>query len=195
MTLVELSKTWCYAILLVSMAKLVPENHPALHTIAEEVTREEFANGTVAKIVKDLRQAIKTYKVDGFTAVAIAAPQIGVSKRVFIIEDQSSDADRLPTVIAANPRFLKVSKKSHVVGEGCLSIPDRYGLVRRATNVTLEAYDETGKKFTRGAGGLLAQIMQHEYDHLDGILFIDRAEKVWTKDDLDKRNATEAPLT
>lgn len=177
------------------MAKLVPENHPALHTIAEEVTREEFANGTVAKIVKDLRQAIKTYKVDGFTAVAIAAPQIGVSKRVFIIEDQSSDADRLPTVIAANPRFLKVSKKSHVVGEGCLSIPDRYGLVRRATNVTLEAYDETGKKFTRGAGGLLAQIMQHEYDHLDGILFIDRAEKVWTKDDLDKRNATEAPLT
>jgi peptide deformylase len=177
------------------MAKLVPENHPALHAIAEEVTEEEFANGTVSKIVKDLRQAIKTYKVDGFTAVAIAAPQIGVSKRVFIIEDQSSVADRLPTVIAANPRFLKVSKKSHIVGEGCLSIPDRYGLVRRATNVTLEAYDEFGQKYTRGAGGLLAQIMQHEYDHLDGILFIDRAEKVWTKEEMDKRTATEAPLT
>jgi peptide deformylase len=177
------------------MAKLVPLNHPALHSMAEEISAEEFTDGTVKKIVKDLRQAIKTYKVDGFTAVAIAAPQIGVSKRVFIIEDQSNDADRLPTVIAINPRFTKLSKKSHVVGEGCLSIPDQYGLVRRSTNVTMEAYDEEGKKFIRGAGGLLAQIMQHEYDHLDGILFTDRAEKVWTKDELKDRTATEAPLT
>ncbi len=178
------------------MATLVPENHPALHTMAEEVTLEEFKDGTVAKIVKDLRAAIKTYKVDGYTAVAIAAPQIGVSKRVFIIEDQSKDEDRLPTVVAVNPRFTKLSKKSHLVGEGCLSIPDRYGLVRRSTNVTLEAYDENGDKFTRGAGGLLAQIMQHEYDHLDGILFTDRAEKVWTKEDLEKQKIPrEASLT
>jgi len=176
------------------MATLVPENHPALHTMAEEITAEEFADGTVTKIVKDLRKAIKTYKVDGFTAVAIASPQIGVSKRIFIIEDQSEDEDRLPTIIAVNPRLTKLSKKSHVVGEGCLSIPDLYGLVRRSTNVTLEAYDETGKKFSRGAGGLLAQIIQHEYDHLDGILFTDRAEKIWEKSELDKRTATEAPL-
>ncbi len=173
------------------MAKLVPENNPVLHAIAEEITAEEFADGTVKKIVKDLRQAIKTYEVDGFTAVAIAAPQIGVGKRVFIIEDQSKDEDRLPTIIAANPRFLKVSKKTHLVGEGCLSIPDRYGLVRRSTNVTIEAQDENGNKFTRGAGGLLAQIMQHEYDHLDGILFIDRAEKVWIKKDGENVEITE----
>lgn len=177
------------------MAKLVPENHPALHAIAEEITPEEFTDGTVTKILKGLREAIKTYKVDGFSAVAIAAPQIGVSKRIFLIEDQSKEEDRLPTIVAINPHFTKVSKKTHVVGEGCLSIPDRYGLVRRATNVTLEAYDEHGVKFTRGAGGLLAQIMQHEYDHLDGILFTDRAEKVWTKEEMDKRTATEAPLT
>lgn len=163
------------------MAKLVPENHPALHTIAEEITPEEFANGTVAKIVKDLRQAIKTYDVDGYAAVAIAAPQIGVSKRVFLIEDQSEDReDRLPTVVAINPRFTKKSKKMQEMGEGCLSIPDTYGIVRRHKNVTLEALDENGETFTRGAGGLLSQIMQHEYDHLDGILFPDRAVKVWT---------------
>lgn len=174
------------------MAKLVPENNPVLHSIAEEITAEEFTNGTVKKIVNDLRQAIKTYKVDGFTAVAIAAPQIGVGKRIFMIEDQSDDSDRLPTVIAINPRFLKVSKKTHLVGEGCLSIPDRYGLVRRSTNVTIEAQDENGKIFTRGAGGLLAQIMQHEYDHLDGILFIDRAEKVWIKKEGENIEITEA---
>ena len=164
------------------MAKLVPENHPALHAIAEECTAEDFADGTVAKIIKDLRQAIKTYDVDGYAAVAIAAPQIGVSKRIFIIEDQSKDREgALPTIIAVNPRFLKMSKKMQEGGEGCLSIPDTYGIVRRHKNVTIEATDESGQKYTRGAGGLLATIMQHETDHLDGILFPDRAEKTWTK--------------
>lgn len=179
------------------MAKLVPENHPVLHSIAEEITAKEFADGTVTKIIKDLRQAIKTYKIEGYTAVAIAAPQIGISKRIFIIEDQSGEEDRLPTIIAINPHFTKLSKKTHVVGEGCLSIPDQYGLVRRSTNVTITATDEHGFKFTRGAGGLLAQIMQHENDHLDGILFTDRAEKVWTKDEArdEDKSFKEAPLT
>jgi peptide deformylase len=177
------------------MAKLVPENHPALHTIASEITPEEFSSGMVKKLLKDLREAIKTYKIDGYTAVAIASPQIGVSKRMFIIEDQSGEADRLPTVIAINPKITKFSKKTHVVGEGCLSIPDKYGLVKRSTNVTLEALDENGNKFTRGAGGLLAQIIQHETDHLDGILFTDRAEKIWTKEDMKEKTHTEAPLS
>jgi len=163
------------------MAKLVPENHPALHTIAEEITAEEFSDGTVTKIVKDLRKAIKTYDVDGYAAVAIASPQIGVSKRIFIIEDQSDRDDALPTIIAVNPKIVKTSKKMLGMGEGCLSIPDTYGMVLRHTNVTLEARDETGALFTRGAGGLLAQIIQHENDHLDGILFTDRADKIWHK--------------
>ncbi len=177
------------------MAKLVPENHPALHTIAEEITPAEFADGSVKKLLKDLRQAIKTYKIDGYTAVAIASPQIGVSKRLFIIEDQSGEEDRLPTIIAVNPKITKFSKKTHIVGEGCLSIPDRYGTVKRSTNVTLEALDENGKPFSRGAGGLLAQIIQHETDHLDGILFTDRAEKIWTKEDMKDKDRSEAPLT
>jgi peptide deformylase len=164
------------------MAKLVPENHPALHTIAEECSAEEFADGTVTKIVRDLRQAIKTYDVDGYAAVAIAAPQIGISKRVFIIEDQSKDREgALPTIIAINPRFTKMSKKMQEMGEGCLSLPDTYGIVARHKNVTIEATDDSGQRYSRGAGGLLAQIMQHEYDHLDGILFPDRAIKTWQK--------------
>ncbi|MBP6923968.1 MAG: peptide deformylase [Candidatus Pacebacteria bacterium] len=162
------------------MAKLVAQNHPALHTISEEITSEEFSNGTVAKILKDMRKAIKEYSVDGFSAVAIAAPQIGVAKRMFLIEDQSgSEEERFPTIIAINPHIVKTSKRTHVVGEGCLSVPKLYGVVKRHTNVTLEALDENGKSFTRGAGGLLAQIIQHECDHLDGTLFIDRAEDAW----------------
>ena len=176
------------------MAKLVPENHPALHQIAEEITAEEFTNGFVAKLVKDLRAALKTYNVEGFTAVAIAAPQIGVSKRLFLIEDQSDDRDSLPSLVAANPILTKLSKKTHVVGEGCLSVPDYYGEVRRHKNVTMRATDETGQEYERGAGGLLAQIMQHEIDHLDGILFIDRAERVWHKDELENVAKREAAV-
>jgi len=170
------------------MSKLVPENHPALHSIAEEVTPQELQDGTVAKIIKDLRKALKTYKVDGFSAVAVAAPQIGISKRIFIIEDQhpKREDDVLPTLIAINPVITKFSKKTHEVGEGCLSIPDYYGIVKRSTNVTLRALDEHGGSYERGAGGLLAQIIQHEYDHLDGILFTEKAVKVWHKDELKK---------
>jgi peptide deformylase len=173
------------------MAKLVPENHPALHTIAEEITPGEIENGFVTKLLKDMRSALKSYSVEGYTAIAIAAPQIGVSKRVFLIEDQSTERDSLPHMVAINPKIVKVSKKTHVVGEGCLSIPEYYGEVRRHTNVTMRAIDETGKKYERGAGGLLAQIIQHEYDHLDGILFIDRAEKVWTKEQMKEKKLSE----
>jgi len=165
------------------MAKLVPENHPVLHTIAEEITAEDFSNGTVSKIIKDLKKAIKTYDVDGYAAVAIAAPQIGVSKRLFIIEDQADREDGLPSLVAINPEFTKQSKKTHEVSEGCLSIPDTYGTVIRHKNVTMQAQDENGKHYERGAGGLLAQIMQHETDHLDGILFTDRAVRIWHKSD------------
>lgn len=174
------------------MAKLVPENHPALHTIAEEITSEEIENGFVEKLIKDMKAALKTYSVDGFTAVAIAAPQIGISKRLFIIEDQSSDRDSLPSMVAINPKIVKTSKKTHIVGEGCLSIPDYYGEVKRHTNVTMVAKDEHGKTFQRGAGNLLAQIIQHEYDHLDGILFVDRAEKVWNKEEMKHKKLSEA---
>lgn len=169
------------------MAKLVPLDHPALHAIAEEVTAEEIADGTVAKIIKNMKAALKEYSVDGFIAVAIAAPQIGVSKRIFLVDDQSEhEKDRLPSLVAINPQIIKAAKKTKLVGEGCLSVPDKYGLVRRATNVTMRALDETGTAYERGAGGILAQIIQHEENHLDGILFTDIAEKIWDKDELDE---------
>lgn len=171
------------------MPRLVPENHPALHAIAEEITLEEIADGTVAKLIKEMKAALKEYSVDGFVAVAIAAPQIGVSKRLFLIDDQSKrEDDRLPAIVAINPKIVKAAKRTRLVGEGCLSVPDKYGLVRRSTNVTLRALDAEGTPFERGAGGLLAQIIQHEHNHLDGILFTDIAEKIWSKEEFDRMN-------
>ncbi len=168
------------------MATLVPQNHPALHKIAEEITEQDFSDGTVQKLIKDLKKALKTYSVDGFIPVAIAAPQIGVSKRIFLIEDGSKEKNRLPNLVAINPHIIKTSKKVNLVEEGCLSIPDLYGSVIRHTNLTMIATDEHGTEYERGAGGLLAQIIQHEIDHLDGILFTDRAEEVWKFTDQNK---------
>lgn len=175
------------------MAKLVAENHQALHSIAELVSDAEFADGTVKKLIKKMQDALHSYNVAGYVGVAIAAPQIGVSKRVFLVEDQSKDRkDALPYLVAVNPEIIKFSKKTSVVGEGCLSVPLRYGAVRRHSNVTLRARDENGVVYERGAGGLLAQIFQHECDHLDGILFVDRAEQVWTKKEADELPLREA---
>jgi peptide deformylase len=94
--------------------------------------------------------------------------------------------------VAINPRIIKTSKRTRIVGEGCLSIPELYGEVKRFTNATLRALDEDGSEYERGAGGLLAQIFQHEVDHLDGILFIDRAERVWNKAELDAKENVRA---
>lgn len=174
------------------MAKLVAQNHPALHSIASEVTPEEIENGTLKKIIKDMREALRSYNAEGFVGVAIAAPQIGVAKRIFIVEDQSDGRDNpLPNIVAVNPKIVKSSKKTVELGEGCLSVPDHYGAVIRATNVTLRALDESGNEFERGAGGLLSQIFQHECDHLDGTLFVDRAEKVWEKKELENEEVND----
>lgn len=177
------------------MAILVKQNHPALHQTADEVPHDEITSPRIQKILNDMRTALDTYNIDGFNGVAIAAPQIGVSLRIFLVHNTSThkkERDLLPDLVAINPRIVKISKRKHVVGEGCLSVGEDYGAVERSTHATIRAFDENGVEYERGAGGLLAQIFQHEVDHLDGILFVDRAEKVWHKDDLEARKLKEA---
>ncbi len=177
------------------MAKLVEENHPALHQIAEEVPVEDITSPKIQKVLKDMRNALDAYHVEGFSGVAIAAPQIGIPLRIFIVHDTNAHPDEkrlIPDLVAINPVIVKLSKQKHIVGEGCLSVGENYGAVKRSLNATIRAYDENGKLYERGAGGFLAQIFQHEYDHLDGILFVDRAESVWHKDDEHAKKLHEA---
>jgi peptide deformylase len=177
------------------MAKLVPEEHQALHQIAEEVWPEDILSAKIQKVLKEMRAALDSYNVEGFNGVAIAAPQIGIPLRIFIVHDTNTERNKkmvIPDIVAINPKIVKLSRKKHVVGEGCLSVPESYGAVSRSTNATIRAYDEHGNEYERGAGGLLAQIFQHEVDHLDGILFTDRAQKVWHKDEMNKHVESEA---
>ncbi len=177
------------------MALLVPQNHPALHDIATEVPLEEIGSARIKKVLKDMRSALDAYNVEGFHGVAIAAPQIGIPLRIFLVHSaDKKDKDALPDLVAINPKIIKLSKKKHLVGEGCLSVGEQYGAVHRSTHATLRAFDGEGNEYERGAGGLLAQIFQHECDHLDGILFVDRAEKVWHKDDAHAQKLHEAAI-
>lgn len=113
---------------------------------------------------------------------ALAAPQIGESLRIFIISGKlfQTQGETTPPadLVFINPKITKQSQKKQKIEEGCLSVRWLYGPVSRAEKATIEAYDETGKKFTRSGSGLMAQIFQHEIDHLDGVLFIDKTKGV-----------------
>ncbi len=177
------------------MAKLVTQNHPVLHQIAEEVSLADITTPPIQKILKDMRSALESYAVEGFSGVAIAAPQIGIPLRIFMVHDtnvERGSKNPIPDLVAINPVILKLSKKKNIVGEGCLSVGEQYGAVKRSVNATIRAYNEHGILYERGAGGILAQIFQHEIDHLDGILFVDRAEQVWHKDDAHTEKLREA---
>jgi peptide deformylase len=159
------------------MSKIVDRDHPALHTRAAEVAASEIGTPELNKLLTEMSQALAG-EADG---IAIAAPQLGANKRIFLVSprihgDKQTADDR--DLVFINPVITKLSKKKEMMEEGCLSVRWLYGEVSRATKATVEALDEHGQKFTRHGSGLMAQIFQHELDHLEGILFTEKAENL-----------------
>ncbi len=189
------------------MKEIVGKDAPILREIAQDIPVKDITSAKIQTMLTEMKVALDSQE-DG---VAIAAPQIGISLRIFLVsgkifeedfvknrterlaEEQKSNLENLKKtdlkkekiikhLVFINPKILKLSKEQEWVPEGCLSVRWLYGQTHRSTKVIIEALDETGKKFTRGASGLLAQIFQHETDHLNGILFIDHAKDI--KEDL-----------
>ncbi len=170
------------------MAKIVQAKNPVLREKAHEVAISDISGKKIKKVISEMKLLLAK-EHDG---VAIAAPQIGVPVRIFVVsgkafalnknmdvaEKTASDKAIYPDISFINPKLTKLSQKKPWQVEGCLSVRWLYGKVKRSEKATVTAYDEHGKKFTRGASGLLAQIFQHETDHLDGVLFIDKAKDV-----------------
>ncbi len=184
--------------------KILQQKEKVLRKIAPEVPLGEIKSTKIQKILKEMSDALRSQS-DG---VAIAAPQIGYSLRIFVVSGKifeasfrgrgvsqadeprgsaaSAEADSDPErgkvavkdLIFINPKISRLSRDREWVPEGCLSVRWLYGKTFRSKKATVTAYNETGNKFTRGASGLLAQIFQHETDHLNGILFIDHAKDV-----------------
>ncbi len=154
---------------------IVQEGTPVLRDTAKEVDLSTISSADFRAIIADMRVALAAQD-DG---VAIAAPQIGVPLRIFVMSGRAIEAvsgKSAEDVVYINPVITKLSREKAYMEEGCLSVRNKYGKVRRSKKATVEAYDMSGKKFVTGGAGLIAQIFQHETDHLDGVLFIDKAK-------------------
>ena len=161
-----------------SPVHIVQNGEPVLREIAQTVAVHDIQSPKIKKIIADMK-AVLASQEDG---VAIAAPQIGMPLRIFVVSGtvlkMVDERYKGEDMVFINPELVKVSREKAEVEEGCLSVRYLYGKVNRAVKATVRAHDEHGKKFERGGAGLLAQVFQHETDHLDGILFIDTAHDI-----------------
>jgi len=139
---------------------------PVLRAPAEEVS--EF-DEEIRTLAADMLETM--YRASG---VGLAGPQVGVSRRIIVADIGDSDEEDHDPVALVNPRVTKSSRKTDRAPEGCLSIPGMEEVVERPVSVTVEGFTPEGDPVTMEVEGLLARVLQHEIDHLDGILFFDR---------------------
>ena len=150
-----------------NMLKILTNPDPILRQKAKPVTN--FSDKKLQKLIPEMIETMQ--KSDG---VGLAAPQVGESIRLAVV------TYRKKTIVLINPEITKKSLMREWGEEGCLSVPTIYGDVKRHKKITVKYLDAQGKKQTIQAFGMLARIIQHEVDHLDGILFIDKAKKLFT---------------
>lgn len=149
----------------------------AIRTVPDPVLRAatipvtEFS-AALEKLADEMRETMHAHR-----GMGLAAPQVGQSIKLFIIEYAGSDDDpAIPFTAYVNPQITWSSFNTAVMNEGCLSVPNLEGNVRRPKRITLTAQDLKGNPVRIKAKGLLARIMQHELDHLNGIIFTDKVE-------------------
>jgi len=158
---------------------IVQIGHPVLRERAQEVPIEEITSPRIQSILKRMKEILAAEP----HGAALAAPQIGVPLRIFVVShrilEQKEGGPPPQDLVCINPRIIKLARKKVRMDEGCLSVRGVYGYALRSPRATVEAYNERGERFVRGAGGILAQAFQHEIDHLNGILFVDHALELW----------------
>jgi len=165
-----------------SAQPIVTAENPLLRRKSKKVTR--FGDG-LRKLVSDMFDSMHAA-----AGLGLAAPQIGVLQRVFIVEmppeidEDGQEISPARRYVLVNPEIVHMRGEEEME-EGCLSVPGFRGLVKRATSVTIRGKQLRGKPVRYRASDLLAQAFQHELDHLDGILYLDRletADKLWRVD-------------
>jgi len=156
------------------MIEVLQKGNKILEEEAKEITLGEIHSPKIKNIISQMKDVLKNTE----DAIALAGPQIGESLRIFIVSKKFFGKEGGSDLVFINPEIMKTSKEKQWLEEGCLSVKNTYGEVQRSKKCTIRAFDEDGKKFTFGGSGLLAQIFQHEIDHLDGILFINKAKNI-----------------
>jgi peptide deformylase len=141
---------------------------PVLRAVARPLDEDLFGSRELRRFVKELVDTMRDAE-----GVGLAAPQVGASIRVFVFEAKAHQP-AVPLAVAVNPRLEILPGETIEGWEGCLSIPGLRGLVPRHAAVELSGFDVEGRPFKRRAEGFEARIIQHELDHLDGVVYLDR---------------------
>ncbi|MDO8507407.1 MAG: peptide deformylase [bacterium] len=173
--------------------EILASPNPILRKKSKEV---EKIDEKIKTVIENMTIALEASEIEG---LAIAAPQIGESVRIILVRvNEARDKDgkliqkAIPLTAFINPVITKLSKDKVILDEGCLSYPGYFGPVERPKKIRFEAITIGGKREKMNASGLLARIVQHEVDHLDGILFIDLItdkSKLTKGGDIDVRKA------
>ncbi len=167
---------------------------PVLRAKALSVAKKDIASPKVRKLIAQMKKAIAEEEF----GVAIAAPQLGELLRIFVVagsvfEKETETDEQAPEKAPArpppdrvfiNPEITRRSRAKREMSEGCLSVRGKYGTVMRHEKATIKALDEEGKPITYNGSGLVGHIFQHECDHLEGILYIDKAVRLEEDEDL-----------
>lgn len=182
------------------MRTILPHTkNPALRKKAEPVALTDVTSSRIRALVTDMKALLAKEEY----GVALAASQVGESLQLFIVSGRAlardgrnapdepvrqaqgkphkkeADIPPLSDEVYINPKLLKLSRAKEKKHEGCLSIRGKWGMVPRSEKATVQALDERGQKVLRGASGFLAHIFQHEMDHLQGILYTDKATEIY----------------
>ena len=151
-----------------------------------------------AEIDEDIIEDLKSTLEFG-TGLGIAAPQIGVNKKIIVVGAKKenikyNDAEEIPITAMINPTWKKLTEDTDVQYEGCMSVPSIRGKVERYKNIELSYYNENGEKIIKQLNGFFARLVQHECDHLDGIVFLEKVKGpngFATKENIEKYNLRE----
>lgn len=151
--------------------------HPVLRKVASEVSAKELASDDFRRLILDMRDSMKHHG-----GIGIAAPQIGISLQVAIIElpsvNRYGEEVHLPFTVFINPKLEFLTDEKQGFWEGCLSVPGLRGFVERPKKLRVTYLDEQGESQELIAEGFLATVVQHELDHLFGVLYVDRLKDI-----------------
>ncbi|MAG57153.1 MAG: peptide deformylase [Planctomycetes bacterium] len=160
-----------------AILKVARMGHPVLRRVADAVGPDEIGSDAIQRLIDDMIDTCREY--DG---AGLAAPQVHVSKRVVLLEISGNprypDAPDFPLTVVINPEVEPLDTTRQMVWEGCLSVPGLRGLVPRSSQVRLHGFDRVGQPLEVTTGGFPAAVVQHECDHLDGRLYVDRMESM-----------------
>ncbi len=156
------------------LREIITEGHPTLRKVAKKVSPKEIADPLFQQLIDDMFHTM--YEAPG---VGLAAPQVNISKRVFVMDvrEDPEHPEHEGQFTVINPK-IELAEDEIEMTEGCLSVPGYVGEIMRYDRVVVTGLDRHGKKIRLEGRGLFAEALQHEIDHLNGVLYIDKAKNV-----------------